>query len=67
MKAIVGIFLYSYPLNATSKNVLSFLLCLCIFFNKIRAEWDLPETKWGEGRGQQGGETTQTMYAHVNK
>jgi hypothetical protein len=36
----------------------------------IRAEWDLPETEGGEGKGGvggQGGEMTQTLYAHVNK
>jgi hypothetical protein len=36
----------------------------------IRAERDLLGTEWGEGeedrRGGQGGEMTQTMYAHVN-
>jgi hypothetical protein len=34
----------------------------------IRAEPDLPETEggWGSGEGGQGGEMTQTMYAHVN-
>jgi hypothetical protein len=46
------------------------MLCLpyyvCVFSSTklvIRAEQDLPGT---EG-GRQGGETTQTMYAHVNK
>jgi hypothetical protein len=35
----------------------------------IRAERDLPETEGrrGGGGGGQGGEMTQTMYAHVNK
>jgi hypothetical protein len=34
----------------------------------IRAEKHLPETEWwGEGEGEQGGEMTQAMYAHVNK
>jgi hypothetical protein len=34
----------------------------------IRAEQDLPGTEWGEeAGGGQGGEMTQTMYAHVNK
>jgi hypothetical protein len=34
----------------------------------IRAEQDLPGTGWGEGGGgRQGGEMTQTMFAHVNK
>jgi hypothetical protein len=41
----------------TSKNSLSFLLCLCLFFNKIshkgRTGWDLPETE--EGRGEKVG------------
>jgi hypothetical protein len=58
-------------LNSTSKNAL-FLYYAYVFSSTksvIRAEWDLPET---EGRGEsggggQGGEMTQTMYAHVNK
>jgi hypothetical protein len=38
----------------------------------IRAEQDLPGTEGRgrgleDGRGGQGGEITQTMYAHVNK
>jgi hypothetical protein len=36
----------------------------------IRAEWDLLGTEEGRGKGgggEQGGEMTQTMYAHVNK
>jgi hypothetical protein len=60
-------------LNSTSKNTLSSLLCLSLFFNKIsdkgRTE---PAWSWGgkgreDGRGGQGTELTQTMYAHVNK
>jgi hypothetical protein len=31
----------------------------------IRADQDLPGTGWG--RVKEGGEMTQTMYAHVNK
>jgi hypothetical protein len=40
----------------------------------IKAEEDLPGTEWGRGEnegegrgGGQGGEMTQTVYAHVNK
>jgi hypothetical protein len=37
----------------------------------IKAKQDLPGTEGGKqgecGRGGQGGEMTQTMYAHVNK
>jgi hypothetical protein len=37
----------------------------------IKAEQDLPGTEGGRGQegrgGRQGGEMTQTMYAHVNK
>jgi hypothetical protein len=34
----------------------------------IKAEEDLPGTERGEGWGRgEGGEMTQTMYAHVNK
>jgi hypothetical protein len=51
------LFYYAYVLSST-KSV-------------IRAEQDLPETEEGrggmDGGGEQGGETTQTMYAHVNK
>jgi hypothetical protein len=34
MKAMLGIFSCSYP-QSTSKNVLSSLLGMCLFFNKI--------------------------------
>jgi hypothetical protein len=37
---------------------------------ELRAEQVLPGSKWGwagEGGGRQGGEMTQTMYAHMNK
>jgi hypothetical protein len=46
----------SVQLSLTSKNALSFLLCLCLFFNKIshRAERDLPGTE--EARGGRVGE-----------
>jgi hypothetical protein len=52
---------------------LSFLLCLCLFFNKI-TEKGRTGPAW-KGRGERGegwgrghrGEMTQTMYAHVNK
>jgi hypothetical protein len=60
-------------LNSTSKNTLSFLLCICLFFNKIsdRAVQDLAETEGGKEEngevGGHGGEITQTMCAHVNK
>jgi hypothetical protein len=49
-------------LNPTSKNALSFLLCICLFFNKIsdKRERDPPETE----AGGKGGEMTLTMYAH---
>jgi hypothetical protein len=54
------------------------MLCLpyyaCVFSSTklvIRAEQVLPETEWGRGKGwgggAQGGEMTQTMYAHVEK
>jgi hypothetical protein len=54
------------------------MLCLryyaCVFSSTklvIRAEQVLPGTERGEVRkgegGEQGGEMTQTMYAHVNK
>jgi hypothetical protein len=59
-------------LNSTSKNTLSSLLCLFLFFNKIsdKGRTDLPGIEGGRGRGWgegQGGEMTQTMYAHMNK
>jgi hypothetical protein len=60
MKAIVGISLYS-------KNALSSLLCLYHFFNNI-SDNGRTGPAWGKGEGrEQGGEMTQTMYAHVNK
>jgi hypothetical protein len=50
------------------------MLCLSyyayVFSSKksvIRAEQDLPGTEGGRWGGGQGGEMTQTMYAHVNK
>jgi hypothetical protein len=56
---------------------LSFLLCLCLSSTKleIKAEQVLPGSERGaeegmgreEAIGEQGGEMTQTMYAHVNK
>jgi hypothetical protein len=60
-------------LNSTSKNALSFLLCLCLLFNKleIRAKQVLPgsEGGWRGERGgrEQGRKMAQTMYAYVNK
>jgi hypothetical protein len=52
---------------------LSSLLCLCLFFNKIRDKgrtgpaWNgVEEGRKGRGEGQ-GGDMTQTMYAHLNK
>jgi hypothetical protein len=63
-------------LNSTSKKPLSFLLCLCLLFKKIRdkgrtgSAWK-PEggrrervKEMGDG---QGGEMTPIMYTHVNK
>jgi hypothetical protein len=35
--------------------------------NYLKAEQDLPGTEGRRGKGRQGGEMTQTMYAHVNK
>jgi hypothetical protein len=46
---------------------LSFLLCLCHFFNKINDKGRTGPAWNGVGRGRQGGEMTQTMYACVNK
>jgi hypothetical protein len=57
MKAMLGIFL-----NSTSKNALTSLLCLCLFFNKIR-----DKGKTGSDWRWEGGEITQTTYAYVNK
>jgi hypothetical protein len=54
--------------------MLCFPYYACLFSSTklvIKAEQDLPETKGGReemvGYGGQGGEMTQTMYAHVNK
>jgi hypothetical protein len=73
MKAMLGICVAI--LNSTSKNALSSLLCLCLFFNKISDKgrtgpaWNWVGVESGRkgGEGGQGGEMTQTMYAHVNK
>jgi hypothetical protein len=47
-KAMLGI---SVQLSSTSKNALSFLLCLCLFFNKIshkgRTGRTCLELRWG--------------------
>jgi hypothetical protein len=72
MEAMLGISLYSY-LISTSKNTMSFLLCLCLLFNKIgekgRTGSAWKQGWWGgkDGGGRQEGEMTQTMYAHMNK
>jgi hypothetical protein len=68
MKAMLGIFCIAI-LNPTSKNAFSFLLCLCLLFNKVRDKdrQVLPESEWewwGEG---QAGKMTQTMYARMTK
>jgi hypothetical protein len=64
--------LYIAVLKSTSKNALSSLLGLCLFFNKISDKgrkipaWNRGE-EGGDGRGgRQEGEMTQTMYAQVN-
>jgi hypothetical protein len=47
---------------------MSFLLLLCLVFNKIREEGRTGYGVWGEGGGRgQGREMAQTMYAHTNK
>jgi hypothetical protein len=52
---------------------MSFLLCLCVLFNKIREKGRTGSAKkggeWGVERkdGEQGREMAQTMYAHLNK
>jgi hypothetical protein len=69
MEAMLGISLYSF-LISSSKNALSFFLCLCLVFNKIRDKGTTGSAWKGGGEGGgggQGGEMTQTMYAHVNK
>jgi hypothetical protein len=43
--------------------------CLCLLFNKKRAEQVLPGSKEGGGRGRERGtegERTQTIYADMN-
>jgi hypothetical protein len=52
MEAMLRISLYNF-LNSTSKNALSFLLCLCLLFNKIRVK-DRTDSAWK--RGGLGGE-----------
>jgi hypothetical protein len=59
-------------LISTSKNALSFLLHVCLFFNKIRDK-GRTVSAWKRGGGGEkerlrvGGEMTQTLHAHVNK
>jgi hypothetical protein len=60
-------------LFSTSKNALSFLLCLCLLFNKI-GDKGRTGSAWKQGGmvgrgsgGEQGEGVAQTMYAHVNK
>jgi hypothetical protein len=56
-----------------SKNVLSSLLGLSLFFNKTSDKgrtgpaWNGGRKEGEVGGGGQWGEMTQTMYAHVNK
>jgi hypothetical protein len=69
MKAIVGI---SLPLTQLAKMLCLPYYAYVISSTKlvIRAEQDLPGTggrRGTGGGGEQGGEMTQTMYAHVNK
>jgi hypothetical protein len=62
-------------LNSTSKNALSFLLCLCLFFNKIGEKGRTGSPWKGGGWGSKGGgrvggkegEMAPTMYAYMNK
>jgi hypothetical protein len=58
MEAMLGISLYSYPYLKPAKMLCLSYDCLCLLFNKIGE---------GVGRGEQGGEMAQTMYAHMNK
>jgi hypothetical protein len=58
-------------LISTSKNAMSFLFLLISTLQRNCTEQVLPRSE-GEGGGEsrgggQGGEMTQTMYAHVNK
>jgi hypothetical protein len=72
MKAILGISLYSYPYLNLQK-LLVFLIIAYVFSSvklEIRAEQVLPGMRKGgseKERAGQGGEMSQTMYAHVNK
>jgi hypothetical protein len=71
VKAIVGLSLYSYPQLAKMLCLPYYAYVFSSTKSVIRAERDLPGTEGGEGKnsggGRQGGEMTETMYAHVNK
>jgi hypothetical protein len=70
MKAMVGIFLYSYPYLNQQKRLV--FLIIAYFYSSMELEKStdqvLPgrEGRRGWGQGQEG-EMTQTIYAHVNK
>jgi hypothetical protein len=70
MKAMLGIFLYSYPQLNLQKRFVFLIRLVSSTKLEIKAEQDLPRTEGGRGKGWgwvQEGEMTQTMYAHVNK
>jgi hypothetical protein len=69
---MLGIFLYE--LSLTSKNTLSSLLGLYLFFDKISDKGRTgPAWNWGEGGGEKGGEGgkgekwPKQTYAYVKK
>jgi hypothetical protein len=72
MEAMLGISLYSYPYLKLAK-MLSFLLLL---MSSLQQNWRRGQNRFclkvegvgGKGgSGEQEGEMTQTMYAHMNK
>jgi hypothetical protein len=55
MEAVLGISLYSYPYLKLAKMLLFSYYCLCLLFNKIREEIELPGSK-GSEREMEGAE-----------
>jgi hypothetical protein len=65
MEAMLGICLYNYPYLKLAKTLCLCYYCLYLLFNKIGEE-GRAGSAWKQG-GERGGETAQTMYAHMNK
>jgi hypothetical protein len=76
MEAMLGIFLYSYPLSQTSKNAISFLL---LFMSSLQQNWRRGQNRfcleargWGGirrgwGAGGRNGPNNVCTYESMNK